>query len=75
MILHVEICDVCLRVNRGGLPMEAFSSGSHRWDVGPCCQSERFTVVKNADVVRNQLSARVEALVSSELDLLKKASA
>ncbi len=72
MIIHIEICDVCKRINRGGVPVEPFTSGGATWDVGPCCQDSRFTVVKHASVYKNHLLARIEALIVTELSLLKE---
>lgn len=70
MIIHIEICDVCKRINRG-LPMDNLSSNGTSWDVGACCREKRFTVVRHANVTKNHLLARVEALICTELSLLK----
>lgn len=70
MIIHIEICDVCKRIGRG-LPVEAFSSFGVQWDVGACCQEKRFTVVKHTDVLKRHLMTRIEALIATELALLK----
>jgi len=70
MIIHIEICDVCKRIQRG-LPTEPFSANGASWDVGRCCQEERFTVVKHTNVTKNHLLARIEALIVTELSLLK----
>ena len=71
MIIHIEICDVCKRINRGGLPTVLHATGDTQWDVGPCCRDKRFTVVKHADVMKRHLLARIEALIVTELSLLK----
>ena len=71
MIIHIEICDVCRRINRGGLPVENFTTNGASWDVGPCCQDGRFTTVRHTNVIKNHLLARIEALIVTELSLLK----
>ena len=72
MIIHIEICDVCKRINRGGLPVENFTSGGVSWDVGHCCQAERFARVLHTDAIKRHLLARIEALIVTELQLLKE---
>ncbi len=72
MIIHIEICDVCKRINRGGLPVVLYATGNYQWDVGGCCRDKRFTVVKHTDVTKNDLLARIEALITTELSLLKE---
>ncbi len=70
MIIHIEICDICRRVMRG-VPTIGYSSGGHRWDVGPCCEKKRFTIVQGA-ATEQTLRARIEALITTELHLLRE---
>lgn len=71
MIIHIEICDVCRSIHRSGLPVTTVQSGGHQWDIGSCCEEKRFAVVKHTDVVKNHLLCRIEALISTELSLIK----
>lgn len=71
LIIHIEICDVCRRIQRG-LPLETFSSSGSQWDVGACCEEKRFTVVKHTSVIKNHLLVRIEALIATELALMKE---
>ncbi len=71
MIIHIEICDVCKRINRGGLPVVLCATVDHQWDVGACCRAKRFVVVKHTDATKSHLLARIEALITTELSLMK----
>jgi len=71
MILHIEICDVCKTIHRGGRPLESLRSGGAQWDVGFCCDDKRFTVVRHTDAMKQHLLARIEALIVTELSLMK----
>lgn len=71
MIIHIEICDVCKSINRGGSPVVLCATGNTQWDVGACCRDKRFTVVRHTDVTKKHLLTRIEALIVTELQLLK----
>jgi hypothetical protein len=74
MIIHIEICDVCRRINRGGIPVTTLATGtaiSNSWDVCPGCHEKPFRVVKHSNAIRNHLLARIEALIVTELALMK----
>lgn len=71
MIIHIEICDICKSINRGGLPVVLCATGDAQWDVGACCREKRFTVVKHTNVIKQHLLARIEALIVTELKLMK----
>ena len=72
MIITIEICDVCRTIHRGGEPVTTCQTGEIQWDVGSCCSKKPFTVVKNANVIKNHLLARIEALIVTELKLMKE---
>ncbi len=71
MIIHIEICDVCKRIHRGGQPVTLNACGKARWDVGACCGERPFRVISDTDATRNHLLARVESLIVTELALMR----
>ncbi len=72
MIISIEICDVCKRINRSGLPVVTLVLGGDSWDVGHCCKQQPFRRVQNTSVTKNHLLALIEALIVAELPLLKE---
>jgi hypothetical protein len=73
MIIHIEICDVCRCIVRGGdAPVVLCGAAGVYWDVGPCCREKKFQVVKHAGTYKTHLLPRLEALIVSELSLLKE---
>ncbi len=79
MIIHIEICDVCRRINRGGMPVTTVQIqetetplGAMQWDVGHCCDDKPFRVVRHTSTIKSDLLARIEALIVTELALNKK---
>ncbi len=72
MIIHIEICDVCRRIVRGGGELTPVSAHGFSWDVGTCCQDKPFVVIEHACVYKNALLPRIEALIITELALNKK---
>lgn len=74
MIIHIEICDVCQLINRGGIPVTRFSTETtipETWDVCPGCAKGPFKVVRGTRPLLNHLLARIEALILTELKLTK----
>jgi hypothetical protein len=73
MIIHIEICDVCKLIVRGGLPVDTYSSGELRWDVCRGCDSKAFSSshARWHNATWPVLKARVDALVANELMLMR----
>ncbi len=45
--------------------------GVVQWDIGHCCDDKPFKVVRHTNVIKNHLLVRIEALILTELSLLK----
>ncbi len=72
MIIHLEVCDVCKTINRGADPVVPFKSTGLEWDVCPGCLKDRkFCVVSGTRERKQHLLPRIEALVLSELRLMR----
>jgi len=73
MIIHIEICDVCKLIVRGGLPVDTYSSGELRWDVCRQCQEKplRSDDARWHSDLRPRLLTRVDSLIANELIILR----